>query len=173
MLTGLVGIAFLLLTAILLVAVRTASTAVTVRHVKSDQTFDTFAVTVQISNGTANDFIFYPSKLEAREGTGWRKVCEFRADSFHPAPCVAAHSATNFTWDAPNVRVGSTVRVTMRAQEVLTGAKGFLRRVELRRIDKTPNRVPLNPYDKNSKVFGKPIEIVTEEFIAPPLTVDK
>ena len=65
------------------------------------------------------------------------------------------------------------VRLTMSVQEVLTGAKGFLRRVELRRIDKTPNRMPLNPYDKNSQVFGKPIEVVTEEFVAPALTVDR
>ena len=79
---GVVGIVLLMFIAILLIAVRTASPEVTVRHIKSVQTLDTFAVTVQISNGTANDFIFHPFRLEARDGTGWKKVCEFRLIPF-------------------------------------------------------------------------------------------
>lgn len=164
---SLVGIVFLLFIAILLVAVRKASPAVTVRHIQSVRTGDTLFVTVQVSNRTGNDFVFYPFTLEVREGTVWKKYYEFRDYPYHPIPGLTRHSFTNYICEVTNTPAGSVLRLTLHAQEVLTGPKGFLRRAELRLKDKRSNRMPLNPNDKNSKVFAMPIDAVTEEFVVP------
>jgi len=156
----------LLAAAFVLLLTRHSVPPISVRHIKSVKSGHEVAVTVSISNHTGTAFIFVPFRLEAREGAGWRTCCEFRADSFHPAPSLAPHSFTNYTCEVTNMPSGSSLRFTIHVQEILTGPKGFLRRLKLRRIQKAAN-FPLNPYDKNSKVFGMPVEVATEEFVRP------
>jgi hypothetical protein len=168
---GVVGLLFLVVISLMFFVVRATAPAVTVRYIKTVQSGNSLAMTLQISNHTANGFIFHPFKLEAREGDGWKTRCKFEATSFRPAPELTAYSLTNFTFEVTNAPAGSSLRFTIRVQEVLTGAKGFIRRVEVRHQDTISGSggkpFPLNPYDKWSKVFGKPIEVVTEEFVLP------
>lgn len=168
---GVVGIVFLAVITLIFFAARAASPGLTARHIKTVQSGSSLSMTLQISNRTANGFIFYPFKLEAREGTGWKTRCKFEAPSFHPTPEVAPYSFTNLTFEVTNAPLGSSLRLTIRVQEILTGPKGFLRRVQVRHNDNISGSggkpFPLNPYDKWSKVFGKPIEVVTEDFVLP------
>jgi hypothetical protein len=51
---------------------------------------------------------------------------------------------------------------------VLLGVNGFLKRVELNKKRGTAGpALPLNPYDKNSHVYGKPTEVISDEFVEP------
>lgn len=157
-----VGIGLVLFIAILPVAVRTAP-AVTARHIKTVSRGDKLLMTIQISNHTAHAFIFYPTKLEARAGTGWNTISEFTDRSLMGR--LAPYSFTNYICETLSTPAGSSLRLRIYAQEVLTGPKGFLRRIQLRTAGRTPSQVPLNPYDKQSWVYGKASEVVTEEFV--------
>lgn len=138
---------------------------ITIRHIKTVKSGDEVAVTLSISNHCGKAFIFYPFKVEAREGTGWKTCWQFQPG--FTMSSVDPHSFTNYTCDVTNMPSGSSLRLTIYVQEILTGPKGFLRRVQLHYLGRTPNRIALNPYDKMSKVFGMPIEVATEEFVQP------
>ena len=57
------------------------------------------------------------------------------------------------------------VRFKVRPQKILLGVVGFMKRAEWNLKGQTRHRIPLNPWDKNSKVAGLPTEVVSEEFV--------
>jgi hypothetical protein len=125
-------------------------------------------MTFEIKNHTAVPYIFFPFEVRIRNGNTWSKFQGFTAGTIHPIPTVDPTGLSSYTVDVTNLPKGSVVRFTLRAQETLMGMKGFVRRAELN-VKNLPagsgGGISLNPNDANSKVFGLPTEIETEEFI--------
>jgi hypothetical protein len=161
-------VAGLLFLAILFALPRQSPSPITVRHVKSLQSNNVITMTFEIKNHTAAPYIFFPFEVRTRNGNTWRKFQGFTAGTIHPIPTLAPTGLASYTVDVTNLPAGSVVRFAIRAQETLLGVKGFVRRAELNVRNRPAGAgggISLNPHDANSKVFGLPTEIESEDFI--------
>ena len=127
-------------------------------------------MTLELSNHSANPYIYYPFEVEDRDGTGCKKCFEFGTNRIPPIAELAPHAITTRTLSTPELPRGFPVRFRVRVQEKLTGLGGFLERRELRfRHEPNPARKPpfSYPFDKQTEVFESPSEVVSQEFIVP------
>ncbi len=161
--TGVGLIALFCLIATLLSVPRKPPQEITVRHVKSVQSSNVTTMTFEIKNHTADAYIFFPNELEIRTGKEWSKFVAFDIGKFHPSPSVNPMGLASCTIEVTNLPAKSVVRFKIRPQRTLTGLTGLIRRSELNLANR--GQVPLNPFDRNSKVYGLPIEAVSEEFV--------
>ena len=135
---------------------------VTVRHVGSVQFGNVTTMTFEVTNHTADPYIFCPFELQVRNGNAWTKFQGFDITKIDPFPTLAPRGLASYTVNVTNLLAGSVVRFSIRPQKVLLGVNGFVRRAEL---EVKGGGIPLNPYDKNSQVFGLSTEVVSEEWV--------
>lgn len=149
---------------------KAAQQDITVRHVKSVASAGITTMTFEIKNPTADPYIFSPYEMQVRNSNGWIKFQRFDITSIHPPPKLGSRGVASWTVDVTNLPAGSVVRFSIRVQKTLLGVEGFARRAELNLNAATGSRaqgtgLPLNPNDKNSSVYGKPKEVVTQEWV--------
>jgi hypothetical protein len=163
---GLVLTAVLLFIVILLTVPRKPPQDITVRHVGSVQSGNVTTMTFEITNHTAYPYIFFPFEVQIRNGNGWSKFQGFDITKIHLHPTVAPRGVASYTVNVTNVPAGCSVRFSIRPQKVLLGVNGFVRRAELElKGQARGGGISLNPYDRNSQVFGLPTEVVTEGWV--------
>jgi len=168
-LSGLALLTVMILVAILLTAPRRPPQDITIRHIGSvHHSGEVTTLAFEITNHTADRYIFVPKEVQVRKGNDWVKFRGFeRAMTF---PTLAPRAVVSiYTVDVTNLPVGSAVRFKIRPQKVLLGLDGFIRRAEL---DLNKQRqgagrpwIPLNPYDTNGTVYGRATELVSEEWV--------
>jgi hypothetical protein len=165
---GLVLVAVLVCVASLITIPRKPPQDITVRHVKSVHSSEITTMTFEIKNHTESPYIFLPFEVQVRNGNAWTRFQVFNSGSIHPIPTVGPTGLASYTVDVTNLPAKSVVRLSIHPQKVLLGVPGLVRRAELN-IKKQRGggggRLPLNPYDKNSEVYGLPTEVVSEEFV--------
>ncbi len=169
---GPVLLTILLFIALLLSTLRTPPQKITLRHVKSIRTENVTAMNFEIKNQSSDPYIFFPFEVQIRNGNAWTKFQGFDITKIHPAPKIDPQGLASYTLNVTNLPAGSVVRFSIRPQKVLLGLNGFVRRAELEVKRQTGGGaggggggIPLNPYDRNSQVYGMPIEVVSEEFV--------
>jgi len=166
MMAGGVAIAIVVFTISFLVIAFPTSRPITIRHVKSVHSGDVTAATFEIRNHAAAPYIFYPFEVQVRNGTVWSKCLGFKVGKVHPLPTLDPMGLASYTVEVTNLPAGSVVRFKIRAQKILTGLNGLLRRFELN-FGSTRSSISLNPFDKTSTVFEIPREVVSDEFVEP------
>jgi len=125
-------------------------------------------MTFEIKNHTADPYIFHPFEVQVRNGNAWAKFQGFDIIKIHPAPKIDPKGLASYTLNVTNLPAASVVRFKIRPQKTLLGVNGLVRRAELNLKKQGPSGgFPLNPYDRNSNVFGLPTEVVSEEFVEP------
>jgi hypothetical protein len=166
---GAVVVVLFLFTALLLFAFRKPPQEITLRHVKSIRTEDITEMSFEVKNQTADSYIFYPFEMQIRNRNAWTKFQGFDIKQFHQSPKLSPNGLASCTVNVTNLPAGALVRFGIRSQKVLVGPRGFIRRAEFdlkqRRKGGPGVWIPLNPYDKNSQVYSRPSEVVSEEFI--------
>ena len=144
---------------------------ITIRHIGSVHSDNVTTLTFEITNHTADQYIFLPKEVQVRKGNAWVKFRDF--DYFFPRPQTLAPRAvlSLYRVDVTNMPVGSVVRFNIRPQKALLGINGFTRRAEgdlKRQIQGGGGPwIPLNPYDTNGTVWGLPTEVLSEEWVEP------
>ena len=144
---------------------------VTVWHSHAARSNDVFLLTFQITNHTGNAYVFYPYEVEAKEGPEWKRCFQFwnNPPPRLGYPTLAANAFLAYTCTATNLPSGCSLRFKMRVQKQLEGLESFMRRVKLRQSGVfARDPISLNPFGRD-KVFGMPVEIVSDEFTPPPL----
>lgn len=171
---GAVVFVLVLVIALLLATSRRPSQAITLRHVRSLRTDNVTMMSFEVKNHTAEPYIFFPFEVQVRSGDSWTKFQGFDITRIHPAPKLDPAGLVSYTVGVTNLPAGTVVRLAIRPQKVLLGVNGFVRRAELEVKRKSRGAagaggggLPLNPYDKNSQVYGMPTEVVSEEFVEP------
>lgn len=165
---GAVLILLLLFTALLLTFARKPAQQITVRHVGSVQSSNITTMTFEIKNHTTDPYIFFPFEVQVRNGNGWIKFQGFDITKIHPTPTVKPAGLASYTVSVTNLPAGSVVRLSILPQKILLGVNGFVRRAELNLKNQGGggSAVSLNPYDRNTQVFGLPTEpVATEEWV--------
>ena len=159
-------VAVLFLTSIVFIISRPSPPPIKIRQIKSVQSGGWVTATFEITNQTASTYVFFPVQVEVRSGAAWKKCFEFD-NAYALPPSVGAHGCK--TYDAVGMGLlpkGFSLRFRLRAQKILTGLNGFIRRFKLNLRPGIPH-MPLNPFDKTSTVAGPPVEIVSDEFVVP------
>ncbi|MGH7973517.1 MAG: hypothetical protein ACREIC_32780 [Limisphaerales bacterium] len=164
---GAVVLVVLLFLAILLTVPRKSQQDITVRHVKSVQSADITTMTFEVKNHTDTPYIFFPSEVQVRNGSAWTKFQGFDITTIHPNPTVGPMALASYTVNVTNLPAKSVVRFSIRPQKILLGVNGFVRRAELnlKKQGGGGGGVSMNPYDRNSSVYGLPTEVASEEFV--------
>ena len=159
--------ALLLLIALFISIPRKPPQDITVRHVGSVQSSNITAMTFEIKNHTADPYIFFPFEVQIRNGNAWTVFQRFDMSTIQPIPKVNPNGLASYTVNVTNLPAGSVVRFSIRLQKTLLGVDGLVRRAELnlKKQGGGGKGISLNPYDRNSQVFGLPTEVVSEEFI--------
>jgi hypothetical protein len=170
MVAGAVVFALLLLIALLLATPRRPPQDITLRHVNSTRTNNVTTMSFEVRNHTSDPYIFFPFEVQVRTGDSWTKFQGFDMTKFHPAPRLAPAGLASCTVGVTNLPARAVARLCIHPQKVLLGVHGFLRRAELEMERKSGSRagrsaVSLNPYDRNSQVYGMPTKVVSEEFV--------
>ena len=160
---GAVLLLVLLFIALPLTVARHPPHEITVRHVASVRLENIATMTFELKNHTANPYVLASFEVQVRSGNGWTKFQGFDGSTMRPIP-IHAMGLTSHTCNVTNLPAGSVVRFKIRPQKTLMGVNGFLRRAELN-LKKQGRGVSLNPNDRNSKVFGLPTEVVSEEWV--------
>jgi hypothetical protein len=139
----------------------------TVRHVNSVCSNAITTMTFEVTNHTANPYIFHPFELEIQNTNGWSEFQSFNKPGPRPNPTLSPWGHAFCTINVTNLPDKSVVRLSVRFQKTLLGAEGFVRRAQLtwERRGRPGSGLSLNPYDKNSHVFGFPTEGVSEEWV--------
>lgn len=163
--------AFALLSLAILLFTGKPSSTITMRHLQTVQSNDVFLLTFEITNHTSDDYIFLPFEVAAQCAGVWQRCFQFRNDRVRrPERSLLPQASLTYSCNATNLSPGCALRFKIRAQKTLTGVEGFVRRI---RLSANPHmRDPhgsFHPFAKNSKVFGEPIEIASEEFTLPSL----
>lgn len=165
-----VVLSVVLLLGLLFILDRRPQQEITIRHVKSVQSADITIMTFEIKNHTSNPYIFFPFEVQVRDGNGWRKFQGFDT-RINPFPTLDPGGLASYAVSVTNLPAGSVVRFSVRPQKILLGFNGFIRRAQFnlqrQRGGGGGTRISLNPNDKNSKVYGPPTKVVSEEFVEP------
>lgn len=146
---------------------------ITLRHVKSVRSGNVTTVTFEITNHTADLYIFNPFEVQVQNGSVWTNVRGFDDSTtlraiLTPIPTIDPKGRATYMFDVTNLPAGSVVRFKIRPAKALMGVSGFLKRVEfnLKRLGQGGGPwPPLNPNDKRTHVFGLPSEVTSEEFV--------
>jgi hypothetical protein len=166
---GAVLITILLLVAMLLAVALMPGRNITVRHLQSTRTGNVTTMSFEVKNSTPDHYIYFPFELQLRTGKTWTKFQGFDVTKIHPAPKIDPGAVASYTLEVTNLPPGSLARFAIRPQRILQGLDGFVRRADLELKRKTSGAgggsIPLNPYDRNSQVYGKPTEVVSDEFM--------
>jgi hypothetical protein len=162
---ALVGVLFL--TALFTFHDRHHTPAFVVRHFKRNVwqetgsgTRDTFGIT---NNRTSACFC-YPTGIEIFDGTNWKTFSQISFPATRGLN-LEPHKGTFYTVDNAEWPTGRPLRLKMGVGWELKGLSGALHRLKMRFRYKS--NVPLNPFDKNSKVFSWTIETSSDAFIEP------
>jgi len=165
---GAVAIGILGIFLILVAAGRPAGPPITIRHVKSVQSGDTTTLFFEISNHTANSYIFVPSAVDVHSGTVWAPcsgIPALRIGSL--VPSLSPSARTSYSCEATNLPQRVPLRFRISANKRLTGMEGFWGRVQLSILyHRLGLRRPfsLNPFENTGDIFGPPIGVISEEF---------
>ena len=162
---GAVVLVVLLCFAILFSVPRHPPQDFTVRHVGSIQSGNVTTMTFEITNHTADPYIFFPSEVQVRNGNRWTKFQGFDITKIHPTLKIDPKGLASYTVNVTNLPSKSVVRFSIRPQKLLLGVDGFVRRAELKVKKQGGVGLPLNPYDRKSQVYGQPSEVVSEEWV--------
>jgi hypothetical protein len=165
-LIGAVAIVILGIFLILVAAGRPAGPPITIRHVKSIPSGDTTTLIFEISNHTANSYVFFASAVEVHSGT----APSYRFPNNHPPRTLGPSSFITYP-EAMIVPKGVPLRFRISANKRLTGPEGFVARVQLSiffTIAGLPRPFSLNPFDNKGDVFGPSIGVDSEEFEESP-----
>jgi hypothetical protein len=145
---------------------RPPSPAITVRHIKSVQYGGVVLATFEITNHTGSVYHVYPFLVEVRNGPLWRTCFLFNSASDLEVGPSGYHSITLQMADLPT---GSPLRLTMQAhKELKAGLVGLFERFEMR-FRFGVKSVSVNPFRKTGRVFSRPTELLSQEFIEPVL----
>lgn len=147
---------------------RRPSQDITIRHVKSLQSEDITIMTFEIKNHTSNPYIFFPFEVQVRNENRWNKFQGFDT-RISPFPTLDPGGLATYSVSVTNLPAGSVVRFTIHPQKIILGFNGFVKRAELdlQNLRSGGPRLSLNPNDKNSKVYGPPKMVLSEEFAVP------
>jgi hypothetical protein len=162
---GIVVIILAVLVVVLLAVPRQSSPTIGVRHVWSFRSGNVTTLKFEITNHSTARYVCSPFELQGRNGKVWIRfmgLTPLTSRSLHLDPMGSAFYRVEVT----NLAAGSTLRFKINAQPELKGLNGFIRRAELK-VGRKVRNVTLNPFDKNSAVFGLPEEVVSEEFVEP------
>lgn len=166
---GAVVLALLLSIAFLFTTHRKLPQDIVVRHVKSVVSGDITTMTFEITNHTADPYIFFPFEVQVRKSNDWTRFQACDTGGIGPIPKLNPNRAACCTICITNLPAGSVVRFAMHVQKTLLGVEGFAKRAELDLKEAgAPGRgtgLPLNPSDKHTAVFGSSKEVVTEEWV--------
>jgi hypothetical protein len=108
--------------------------------------------------------VFLPLEVQIQNRKGWSKYQGFDVHAINPLPTLNYIGLASYSVEVTNLSAGTAVRFKISAQKTLTGLNGLMRRIKL---DLEGGHYPLNPFDKTSKVFGPPVEIISDEFVEP------
>lgn len=156
---GVVGI--LLLITIAFVTGGPSSSAITVRRVKSVHSGGLVTANFEMTNHTTNNYVVYMWWVEARMGSVWKRCFDLRP---HPFLQLYSHGAQISSLAMTNLPTGSRLRLRMGVSKELAGLETLFPRLRLRFQG---GQISLNPFDKRTKVFGVPTQIVSDEFVEP------
>jgi hypothetical protein len=165
--TGVVVLVVLLFIGILLSVHRQPPQPVTVRHVVSLQYGDVTYITVEITNHTADMYIFLRFEVQVRNGNAWTKVpCSI---SKFIGLVLAPRGVSSCIADVTNLPANCVVRFSIHSEKRLLGLAGLIKRVEfnLKQLGGGRPWISLNPYDKNFRVYGNPTGVISEEWVEP------
>ena len=128
------------------------------------------------TNHTTNTLAVSLSAVEAKAGTNWiAQPSQMQSLSFQPPgkpfaqPLLQPHSAGYATIQLSNQPTGTTWRVKVAVQPVLTGFEDMTARVRRypdqlqRRLHTGNTNIPLNPFNTDTVYFGKPTEVMSQE----------
>jgi len=153
-----------LLLTILVDIPRPSPPAITVRHIKSVRYGGVVLATFEITNHTGSVYHIYPFLVEVRNGPLWRTCFLFNSASDLEVGPGGDHSITFQMADLPT---GSPLRLTMQAhKELKAGLAGLFDRFEMR-FRFGMKSVSVNPFRKTGRVFSRPTELLSQEFIEP------
>jgi hypothetical protein len=140
---------------------------ITVRHVASFQTDNLTTMTFEITNHTADHYVFFPFEVQIRNGNTWTKFQGWSDISkIHPIPKIDPKGIASYTVNVTNLPDGSVVRFSIRPQKMLMGFDGFLRRAELNLKSRGRGGwIPLNPNAPRTEFYGRPTEVTSEEWV--------
>lgn len=170
---GGIVIAIAVFAIVVLLVVHPSPSPMTLRHISSVQSGNEVTATFEVKNHTGVSYIFLPFEVEVRDGSVWRRCFEFQ--NYRPRHAtVGAYAVISYTCQMTNLPAGPSLRFKILAQKTLTGLNGFIRRFELNLRQTRPpgSRLSLNPFDKKSRVFGLPREVVSEEFFEPEAMIE-
>jgi hypothetical protein len=161
---GAVVLAVLLFIVMFLPAHHSRPQAVTVRHVKSVQSSNVTTMTFEVTNHTADTYVFKPAQILVRDGNSWTMFQDFERLNFNPLPKLAPRGVALYDVDVTNLPANSVVLFLMTPQKVLVGVDGFILRVKWD-VEARRRVFPLNPFDRSSQVYGTPAYVVSEEWV--------
>jgi hypothetical protein len=156
-----------LFAAVTLSGFRSLGPSFTVRHVNSVCSNGITTMTFEITNHTAEPCIFQPFELQIQNTNGWSQFQDFDKPGIRPHPPLDAFGVAIFTIKIVNLPGKSAVRFSARVEKSLLGIEGFVIRAKVnwKRRGGSGILLPLNPYDKNSHIYGKPTKVMSEEWV--------
>lgn len=161
---GAVIVVLLLTTTIVFIISRPSPPAITVRYVKSVQSNNSVTATFEVTNHTGSRYHVYPFLVEVRNGPLWRTCFLFNST---PDLTLEPSDGQSVTFQMANLPTGAPLRLTMQAhKELKAGLAGLLDRFEMR-FRFGMKSVSVNPFRKTGRVFSRPTELVSQEFIEP------
>jgi hypothetical protein len=124
-------------------------------------------MTFEIKNRTGDEYIFFPFEVQIRNGNAWTKFQGFNIGKIYTVPTIKPGGLSSYTINVTNLPAGCVIRLKIRPQKKLLGVNGFVRRAKLNLKNQVGGggSISLNPFDKNSQVFGLPTEVESEEFV--------
>jgi hypothetical protein len=153
-----------LLFAILLSVHRDQPQAIKVRHVKSVQSSNVITMTFEVTNHSTDTYMFDQFDVAVRNDNAWARIFYFPGMG---RVNLLPRGSNSYELSVLNLPTNSVVRYSFASNKVLLGVEGFLIRVKinLQQLGHGHRWISLNPYDKNSHVYGKPIEVFSEEWV--------
>lgn len=153
---------------------------ITLRYVKTGQFdnagFISSGTTFWATNHTTNTLIVGLVGVEARAGTNWikrpsppQRLLFQSPGTPYGEPHLPAQTSAYTTLQLPSQPAGTTWRVKVVVQPVLTGFEGTKARLEhypdmlKRRLRTGDTNMPMNPFDARVTYYGQPTEVVSQE----------
>lgn len=162
---GAVVIAVLLAGSFLVFAPAPASSALTVRHIKSLQSGTNFTETFEITNNTTTTYCVAPTVVFLLDGQV-RRVCFDLMSHLSPGLIVGPHACVSSSFQMIGLPPSIPLRLSVSAQPDLTGPRGWLTRLKLRYVEHQ-NIISANPFSNRNPIFGlrKSVNIDSDPFI--------
>jgi hypothetical protein len=153
---------------------------ITLRYIKTghfnNSGYGSFGTILWATNHTTNTLAVTLSAVEAKAGSNWiARPSPVQPLSFQPPGkpfaehLLPPHGAGYATIQLPNQPTGTTWRVKVAVQPVLTGFADMTARVKRypdllqRRLQTGNTNIPVNPFKTNMVFFGKPTDVISQE----------